>query len=239
VVAPAPKPAPAPAPAPVPAPAPAVAAEAIGTGDDADADDGTEAEVTEQDEAVAEVEQKVKKVAVEEEAEEEAPEPIPEETQDEDGGKEHINCVFIGHVDAGKSTLGGRILFETGMVDARAVQKLQEESVAKGRESWFLAYILDSNEEERAKGKTVEVGRAYFETATKSYQILDAPGHKNFVPNMIGGCQQADVGVLVISARKGEFETGFERGGQTQARTNHRPLAPGLRPHLRPHLRWD
>jgi len=78
---------------------------------------------------------------------------------------------------------------------------------------------MDTNEEERAKGKTVEVGRASFETAKKRYTILDAPGHKNYVPNMISGAAQADVGVLIISARKGEFETGFNRGGQTREHT--------------------
>ena len=84
---------------------------------------------------------------------------------------------------------------------------------------------MDTNEEERAKGKTVEVGRAHFETAKKRYTILDAPGHKNYVPNMIAGAAQADVGVLVISSRKGEFETGFERGGQTR---EHAQLAKTL-----------
>jgi peptide chain release factor subunit 3 len=84
---------------------------------------------------------------------------------------------------------------------------------------------MDTNEEERAKGKTVEVGRAHFETVKKRYTILDAPGHKNYVPNMIAGAAQADVGVLVISSRKGEFETGFERGGQTR---EHAQLAKTL-----------
>ena len=88
-----------------------------------------------------------------------------------------------------------------------------------------MAYIMDTNEEERAKGKTVEVGRAHFETAAKRYTILDAPGHKNYVPNMIAGAAQADVAVLVISSRKGEFETGFERGGQTR---EHAQLAKTL-----------
>jgi peptide chain release factor subunit 3 len=75
---------------------------------------------------------------------------------------------------------------------------------------------IELTEEERARGNTVEVGRAHYAPPKKRYTLLDAPGHKNYVPNMIGGASQADVGVLVISARKGEFETGFDRGGQTR-----------------------
>ncbi|CDY26187.1 hypothetical protein HID58_021809 [Brassica napus] len=144
--------------------------------------------------------------AAKEEAEEEA----------EANKKRHLNVVFIGHVDAGKSTIGGQILFLSGQVDDRQIQKYEKEAKEKSRESWYMAYIMDTNEEERAKGKTVEVGRAHFETESTRFTILDAPGHKSYVPNMISGASQADIGVLVISARKGEFETGYERGGQTR-----------------------
>lgn len=243
--------------------------------------------------------------------------------------REHLNVVFIGHVDAGKSTCAGQILVLTGGVDDRTMEKYERcvlgwlffvfdrrmkskwkwgvifrgpgwpglllllcrsgvacpppfsppfstpflfsppsqppfsspplspppppfpsppsplgapyvlpprllpcrhsppfgthailtpgrEAKEHKHESWYIAYIMDTNEEERQRGKTVEVGRAFFETPKKRYTILDAPGHKSYVPNMISGAAQADVGVLVISARKGEFETGFERGGQTR-----------------------
>ncbi|CAN1266797.1 Eukaryotic peptide chain release factor GTP-binding subunit ERF3A [Linum perenne] len=133
-----------------------------------------------------------------------------------ENNKRHLNVVFIGHVDAGKSTTGGQILFLSGQVDDRTIQKYEKEAKDKSRESWYMAYIMDTNEEERLKGKTVEVGRAHFETETTRFTILDAPGHKSYVPNMISGASQADIGVLVISARKGEFETGYERGGQTR-----------------------
>lgn len=134
----------------------------------------------------------------------------------DDDPREHLNVVFIGHVDAGKSTCSGQVLFLTGMVNERLIEKYSKEAADKKHASWFLAYIMDALEEERAKGKTVEVGRAHFNTDTKRYTILDAPGHRNYVPNMIMGVAQADVGILVISARKGEFEAGFEKSGQTR-----------------------
>jgi len=130
--------------------------------------------------------------------------------------KQHLNIVFIGHVDAGKSTMGGQLLYLTGMVDKRTMEKYERDAKEAGRESWYLSWALDSTPQERAKGKTVEVGRAYFETEARRYTILDAPGHKTFVPSMISGAAQADVAILVISARRGEFETGFEKGGQTR-----------------------
>ncbi|KAI6708261.1 hypothetical protein PZA11_000383 [Diplocarpon coronariae] len=141
---------------------------------------------------------------------------VDDETLKEIYGKEHVNIIFIGHVDAGKSTLGGAILILSGMVDERTLDKYKKEAKEIGRETWWISWALDVSKEEREKGKTVEVGRAHFETEKRRYSILDAPGHKTYVPSMIGGASQADVGILVISARKGEYETGFEKGGQTR-----------------------
>lgn len=141
--------------------------------------------------------------------------PKPAEAEEKRDTREHINLVFIGHVDAGKSTLSGQILLSTGQVDKRTIEKYEKEAKEKNRESWYLAYVMDQSEEERARGKTVECGRAEFSTNKKRVTLLDAPGHKGYVPAMIQGAAQADIGALVISARAGEFEAGYMRGGQT------------------------
>lgn len=138
---------------------------------------------------------------------------VNEQLVDVDETREPASMVFIGHVDSGKSTISGNLMFIMGVVDQRTIQKYKEEAKEKNRESWWLAYVMDVNEEEKAKGKTVEVGRATFDTPKKRYTIFDAPGHKNYVPNMIMGAALADFGTLVISAKKGEFESGFELDG--------------------------
>jgi len=142
-----------------------------------------------------------------------------------DTTREPVSMVFIGHVDAGKSTICGNLMYMAGIIDDRTIAKFKEEAKAKGRDSWWLAYVMDISDDEKAKGKTVEVGRAHFDTKSKKYTIFDAPGHKNYVPNMIMGASVADVGCLVISARKGEFEAGFEKDGQTR---EHAQLAKSL-----------
>ena len=197
--------------------------------------DGADVEPVPEEKAPEEAEEDPAAEAPEEEEEDEVPtkerpkdEPKEEEPApvvEEEDPRPHLNLVFIGHVDAGKSTLSGNILYLTDHVDKRTIEKYEREAKQRNRESWFLAFIMDTNEEERAKGKTVEVGRAPFSTESKRYTILDAPGHKNYVPHMISGAAQADVGILVISARRGEFETGFERGGQTR---EHAMLAKTL-----------
>lgn len=151
---------------------------------------------------------------------------VPDENIVEvDEGRQPASFVFIGHVDAGKSTICGNLIYSMGIVDQRTIEKFKKEAKDKGRDSWWLAYVMDSSDEEKAKGKTVEIGRAVIDTPTKSYTIFDAPGHKNYVPNMIMGATLADFGGLVISARKGEFEAGFQQDGQTR---EHIQLARSL-----------
>ncbi|KAJ3367366.1 translation termination factor GTPase eRF3 [Kappamyces sp. JEL0680] len=96
------------------------------------------------------------------------------------------------------------------------MEKYEQEAKELGRESWYLSWALDLNQEERDKGKTTEYGRGAFVTEKRHFTIIDAPGHRNYIPSMIEGAAQADIGILVISARKGEFETGFEKDGQTR-----------------------
>lgn len=149
----------------------------------------------------------------------------PEGCKEVDTKREPCSMVFIGHVDAGKSTICGNLMYLMGVVDQRTIDKYKQEAKDKGRDSWWLAYVMDNSEEEKEKGKTVEVGRANFDTERKKFTVFDAPGHKNYVPNMIMGAAFADVAGLVISARKGEFEAGFEKDGQTR---EHCQLAKAL-----------
>ena len=130
-----------------------------------------------------------------------------------------VSIVFVGHVDSGKSTISGSLLYYLGKVDERAIEKYKREAKVKNRESWFMAYIMDTYEEEREKGKTVDIGKASFETPHRRFTLLDAPGHAGYIPNLLLGACQADFAGLVISAKKGEFESGFDKQGSTREHT--------------------
>ena len=132
---------------------------------------------------------------------------------------EPVSIVFVGHVDSGKSTISGSLLYSLGEVDERIIDKYKREARVKNRESWFMAYIMDTYEEEREKGKTVDIGKASFSTPHRRFTLLDAPGHSGYIPNLLLGACQADVAGLVISAKKGEFESGFDKQGSTREHT--------------------
>ncbi|MCS7145251.1 MAG: translation elongation factor EF-1 subunit alpha [Nitrososphaerota archaeon] len=130
--------------------------------------------------------------------------------------KPHLNLIVIGHVDHGKSTTMGHFLVLNKTIDERQLKQLEEEAKRLGKETFVYAFIMDSIKEERERGLTIQLSFQKFETKKYYFTIIDAPGHRDFVKNMITGASQADAAILVVSAKKGEYEVGISAGGQTR-----------------------
>jgi len=133
-------------------------------------------------------------------------------------GKEkvHVNIVVIGHVDSGKSTTTGHLIYQCGGIDKRTIEKFEKESQESGKGSFKYAWVLDKLKAERERGITIDIALWKFETPKYYVTIIDAPGHRDFIKNMITGTSQADCGCLIIAAGTGEFEAGISKNGQTR-----------------------
>merc|ERR1712017_7385 len=132
------------------------------------------------------------------------------------GERTHVNIVVIGHVDAGKSTTTGHLIYKCRGIDKRTIEKFEKEAAEMGKGSLKYAWVLDKLKAERERGITIDIALWKFETPKYHFTIIDAPGHRDFIKNMITGTSQADVALLVIASGQGEFEAGIAKNGQTR-----------------------
>ncbi|UCH71386.1 MAG: translation elongation factor EF-1 subunit alpha, partial [Candidatus Bathyarchaeota archaeon] len=130
--------------------------------------------------------------------------------------KPHLNLVVVGHVDHGKSTTVGHLFYLSGTIEQRVAKVYEEEAKQLGKETFKYAWVLDKLKEERERGLTIDLAFLKFETPKFFFTVIDAPGHRDFVKNMVTGASQADAAILFVSAKRGEFEAGIGPGGQTR-----------------------
>jgi elongation factor 1-alpha len=130
--------------------------------------------------------------------------------------KVHLSMVVIGHVDSGKSTTTGHLIYKCGGISKRDLDKLEDEAKKLNKESFKFAFVMDRLKASRDRGITIDISLWKFNTPRFNYTIIDAPGHRDFIKNMITGTSQADCALLMISSSKGEFEAGFSADGQTR-----------------------
>jgi elongation factor 1-alpha len=130
--------------------------------------------------------------------------------------KTHVSLVVIGHVDSGKSTSTGHLIYKCGGIDKRTIEKFEKEADEMGKSSFKYAWVLDKLKAERERGITIDIALWKFESEKSVFTIIDAPGHRDFIKNMITGTSQADVAILMIASPSGEFESGWSKEGQTR-----------------------
>ena len=130
--------------------------------------------------------------------------------------KQHVNLVVIGHVDSGKSTSTGHLIYKCGGIDKRTIEKFEKEASDMGKGSFKYAWVLDKLKAERERGITIDIALWKFESPKYYFTIIDAPGHRDFIKNMITGTSQADCAILMIASPQGEFEAGISKEGQTR-----------------------
>ena len=130
--------------------------------------------------------------------------------------KDKINLVVIGHVDSGKSTSTGHLIYKCGGIDERTIAKFEKEAAETGKASFKYAWVLDKLKAERERGITIDIALWKFQSDKRIFTIIDAPGHRDFIKNMITGTSQADAAVLMIASDVGGFEAGFSKDGQTR-----------------------
>ena len=130
--------------------------------------------------------------------------------------KTHVNLVVIGHVDSGKSTSTGHLIYKCGGIDKRTIEKFEKEAAEAGKASFKYAWVMDKLKSERERGITIDISLWQFESPKYHFTIIDAPGHRDFIKNMITGTSQADCAILMIASPQGEFEAGISKEGQTR-----------------------